>query len=151
MRSSDVADVQVRVGLGRVDPGVAEDRLDVAQVRAGSEKMRGEAVTERVRRDRAPDPGFLARDRDTVLDAATEKTTARVARAGACEKERSLASSPDESRPCLLDVEPQDLGRVLAERDEAVLSAFARPHEDGPAREIDVRDVESLNLGSPEA
>jgi hypothetical protein len=40
----EIVDDEVRVGLGRVDPGVAEDGLDVTQVGAGPQEMGGEAV-----------------------------------------------------------------------------------------------------------
>jgi hypothetical protein len=99
-----VPDVEVRVGLRRVDTGVAEDGLDVAQVRPGAQEMGREAVAKRVRRDRACDPGFAREDRDAVLDRRGRQAVSRLPAAKTDEEEGHQAALAGEGGPGLLEI-----------------------------------------------
>jgi hypothetical protein len=73
MRGREIADLEVRVPL-RIDAAVAEQLLDVAEIGAGAQKVRGKRVVERVGRDPAFDPCRSRRFCDCMDDAAFAET-----------------------------------------------------------------------------
>src|SRR6266540_2533356 len=50
-----IGHIEMRVALGRVDAVVAEQLLHVTKISAGAKKMRGERMSQRVRRDSSRD------------------------------------------------------------------------------------------------
>lgn len=143
----EVPDGHVRVDLRRGDGRVAEDSLDVADVGAGSQEMRGERVPERVGADKPREPCALRVPAHELADAFwLEPVSEILQRAVVGADEEGLRRAARKLGPSTPQVD-EDVGRgALPERDEARLSALAAPDVDAPVREIDVGEIEGREL-----
>ena len=117
---AEPSSVHVAVRLRRRERAVAEQLLDHAQVCASLEQVRRERVAQPVRVGEEPP------DR------------ARVQAAAARREEERVLGAVGELRSRLVEVEPQPVRRLLAERDDSLLVALA-PDVDRFLLEIDVR------------
>jgi len=103
---------------------VAEQLLDRAEVGAAFEQMGRERVTQPVRvRDKAAQRG-------------------RVEPAAARREEERVLGAARELRARLAEVARDEGSRLLAERDDTILGAFAVPHVHALLLEVDVAEIE---------
>lgn len=106
------------VDLGGADVRMAEKGLDGAQVRSAFEEMRGEGMTERVRRDGPPDAGLKGESLDALPDELT-----RERRPKAVDKEM-VARRPEKRAP-VAQIVAQKAYREAVQWHQAFLGALA--------------------------
>ena len=121
--------VHVAVRLRRRERAVAEQLLDHPQVGAALEQVRRECVPQPVRvREQPPE-------------------RARVEPPAARGDEQRVLGAVDELRAAVVQVEPQPVCGLLAERDDALLAALA-PDVDRLLLEVDVAEIEVDRLAA---
>src|SRR6266545_4835797 len=142
-RAAQLVGVHSRVALRRVEVLVAEQLLDLAQVRPGVQQLGGEDVAERLRRHPL-----------ALVDAGRVDVMAeRLAELGVVEP---VALHADEDRP----LGQRHAGRVVlgeergergVDRDRALPAALRLAHPQQPPREVDVVPVEAEQFASSES
>ena len=110
-----------------------EQLLDRAEVSAALQQVRGEGV---------PQPMWMG-DQSAQGRSVEPASTRR-------EEERVLGAA-GEVRSCLAHIACDEARRLLAERYDAVLAAFAEPDVHQFLFEVDVAQVETDGLGAPQA
>lgn len=108
---AQVVDADLGVNLGRVEPGVSEQLLDAAQVRAVFHHVRGAAVPQQVAGALLLDPGGLERLAHPVAEIVRVE-----AFAVAAEKEGSFGQAHGQGRTALVQVGFQPAHHAAAQR-----------------------------------
>jgi hypothetical protein len=134
------------VERGRLETGVAEQSLDVTNVRAALQQVDRARMPQVVGRERVRDVGALGVQVHEALDGLDPQL-----RGLAREKERRFVRVAEQPRPGLAEVATDRLGGAADERDERVLLAFAFPDDEDALAELDVGQIQPLALADPEA
>ena len=125
MHRDQVLDGDPGVDLRRSDRGVTEDELDVPNVGATLEEVRGAGVPQDVGRDALGDAGGLGALPDDEVERLDPEPTAGHRR----EKECRLLVPSDQRRPGFTEVAAQSDERVRTDGQDAVPSPFALPDQ----------------------
>src|SRR6478736_3416393 len=111
----------VRVDLRRREIGVAEHRLNRAEIGATLEQMRRERMPQYVRTEAAADAGAATASLENLPEAETRQPGA----AARVDEHPGTGFLAEQHRPCLGDVLLHPLHRRVADRHDALLAALA--------------------------
>ena len=138
---SKVPHLHSRVAGGGIDPVVAQEPLNVPHVGASLQEVGGVGVTKGVWRD----PALEARSSRMSSHELVQRARAHPSPEES-QKDRGLAKVVDESGADLAEVEIEGGGGSTRERHQAILLAFAVPHQHLPLQEVHVPKVQPQTL-----
>ena len=141
----ELHDGDVGVDLGGVEPGMAEQLLDEADVGPVLQHVGRAGVAEQVAGAGAPDGGGVNGASHPVADKAAGE-----ALAVAAEEQRLAAGGRLQQGPGLLQVEPQPVEGASPHRDDAVFVALALAHDEQAPPAVEVGDIHPDDLTAPD-